>query len=71
MGVPYRILEDGEPQELEPALSPTLRHGILLPLNRAVAHPQVYVARIAEAFIREGGRHLKPRLAGYVARASG
>lgn len=57
--LPHRLLEPGETHELEPALAPALRHGLLLPMHRAVAHPQLYVQRFADAFRREGGRVMR------------
>jgi D-amino-acid dehydrogenase len=64
LGFSYQVLREGEPLELEPALNPDLRFGLFLPMNRAVAHPREYVARIAEAFLREGGQYRKARVTG-------
>jgi D-amino-acid dehydrogenase len=58
-GIEHRLLAEGEPLELEPALRPDFRFGLLLPQNRAVCNPQRYIARLAATFLAEGGRHVR------------
>lgn len=55
-GIDHTLLADGEPHDLEPALAPELRAGLLMPHNRAVRDPRRYVERIVQAFVRDGGR---------------
>jgi D-amino-acid dehydrogenase len=58
LGVAHQVLAEGDSLEMEPALHPRLRHGLFMPVNRAIRHPQRYVERFAATFLAEGGRHL-------------
>jgi D-amino-acid dehydrogenase len=60
-GAPYELLGPAEVRALEPALSPDLAAGLLLPENRAVRHPQRYVEGIARTVVERGGRWLRAR----------
>jgi D-amino-acid dehydrogenase len=55
----YEMLGRDEVHDLEPALSPEVEAGMLLAQNRAIRHPQTYVAGVARTFLERGGRHLQ------------
>lgn len=55
-GVEARVLSAGELRDLEPALSPGLTHGVLLPEHGYVANPHRLVQELAAKFIADGGR---------------
>lgn len=57
-GVPFELLDAAEVHELEPALAPEIACGLYLRQNRAVRHPQRYVAGIAETVRERGGEIL-------------
>lgn len=58
-GRTFRLLDAAEIHELEPALAADVTAGLLLPHNRAIRHPQRYVAGIVRTFAERGGRHLR------------
>lgn len=55
-GFRYRQLTGAEARELEPALSPRIRHVILLPQNRSIRDPYRLVLALVERFRHRGGR---------------
>lgn len=55
----FDLLDAAEVHQLEPALSPDIKAGLLLPANRAVRHPQRYVEGIARTFLERGGEYLQ------------
>jgi D-amino-acid dehydrogenase len=57
----YEILDGAAIHELEPALAPDIRHGLLLPRNRAVRDPRRYVEGIARTIVERGGRHMRAK----------
>ncbi|MFO1037943.1 MAG: FAD-binding oxidoreductase [Geminicoccaceae bacterium] len=65
VGIPYELLNGPEIRELEPALSPDLDGGLLLPMNRAVREPRRYVEGIAASFLARGGTCLSARAQGF------
>ena len=58
-GIEYQLLDASAVHELEPALSPELKAGLLMPRNRAVRHPQRYVEGIARTVQERGGTWLQ------------
>ncbi|MDX6749482.1 FAD-dependent oxidoreductase [Geminicoccaceae bacterium 1502E] len=58
-GRAFEMLDAAQVRDLEPALSPEVAGGLLLPHNRAVRHPQRYVAGIVATFLERGGRHVR------------
>ncbi|MCB1883079.1 MAG: FAD-binding oxidoreductase, partial [Geminicoccaceae bacterium] len=60
-GIPHETLDADGVRALEPALGEGVRAGLFLPQNRAVRNPAAYVAGIAEAFVRRGGRIVRGR----------
>ncbi|HET6467325.1 MAG TPA: FAD-binding oxidoreductase [Geminicoccaceae bacterium] len=60
-GLEFEVLDRAAVHALEPALAPDVAHGLLLPRNRAVRHPERYVQGIARTFVEQGGVHLRAR----------
>lgn len=58
-GVPVEVLSGDDVRRLEPALSPTIRHGALLPNAYQTADPRKLVAALADHFVSRGGRLLR------------
>ncbi len=48
-------LRDGEIRQLEPALSPDIKHAVFSPDCMQIADPLALTQRLAEAFVRAGG----------------
>jgi D-amino-acid dehydrogenase len=58
-GRKVEFVGEKEIRDLEPALSPEVKAGFLLPQNRAVRHPQRYVEGIVRTFKERGGETRK------------
>ncbi len=58
-GIPVEVLSGDEVRELEPALSPAIRHGAFLPNAYQTADPRKLVAALCEHFVAKGGRLLR------------
>ena len=58
-GVRVEYLDAAGLQAREPALQPTLRHGILLPDTMTVADPYKVIRHLAQTFIERGGEFLQ------------
>jgi D-amino-acid dehydrogenase len=54
-GLAFRDLKDGEARELEPALAPIFRLGVLVADGGYTVDPHGFVTALAEAFVRAGG----------------
>ncbi len=52
-------LRDGEIRQLEPALSPAIKHAVFSPDCIQIADPLALTQRLAEAFVRAGGTILR------------
>ena len=52
-------LHDGEIRQMEPALSPAIKHAVFAPDCLQIADPLVLTQRIAEGFVRAGGTMLR------------
>ncbi len=61
-GMPFRVLDRADIEELEPGLAPGFRHGLLLEADRSVDSPLAYTRGIFETVLRRGGRHLPLRV---------
>lgn len=55
-GVRIEAIPGGELRQMEPALSPHFRHGVLLPDHGFTVDPYQLVSALAEQFARDGGR---------------
>lgn len=64
-GVNLRVLDSNEVQELEPALSPNVRRGILFPDVAHCTNPHRFVTVLAEDFRRKGGSILQEKVTGF------
>lgn len=62
LGVRVEVLDASQVQELEPALSPGVRHGALLPDAYQTVDPHLFVKSLAEHFTANGGQFIKARL---------
>ncbi|MDQ7246193.1 NAD(P)/FAD-dependent oxidoreductase [Dongia sedimenti] len=60
-GIGYTVLEDDALRQQEPALSHDYRLGVFLPNNGHTINPNRFVAALAEAFLRDGGRIQRAR----------
>ena len=64
-GVNLQILNSNEIHELEPALSPSVRRGILFPDVAHCTNPYRFVTVLAEDFRRNGGSILQEKVTGF------
>lgn len=58
-GVRVEILNADETRDLEPSLTPAIRHGVLLPDAYQTTDPQKFVKALAHHFVESGGHCLK------------
>ncbi len=65
-GRTFELLDRDEVLDLEPALSPAVARGLLLPHNRAVRHPQRYVEGIVRTVVERGGELVKAEALDFV-----
>jgi D-amino-acid dehydrogenase len=64
-GVRVETVEADEIRQMEPEVGPDYRYGVLLPDEGMVADPQGLLDALAEAFVRDGGRIVRGRAAGF------
>ncbi len=64
-GIAVEAMSGDEARELEPALSPTIRHAVMLPQVGHTTDPLLLVRTLAEHFVRGGGKLLRARVHGF------
>ena len=64
-GIEVKVLSEGETRELEPALGPLVKHGVLLPQVAQTTDPLALTTRLAEAFVRGGGTLERDEVGGF------
>lgn len=64
-GITWEELESDALRALDPSLAPGLYRGVLLPGNGHAIDPHAMVVRLADAFVRDGGRLLRAPATGF------